>query len=315
MSMMKLHNRFAWAGLCLLMGYISHAQQLPQYTMFMNGKLLYNPGYAGTSGGINATALGRWQWVGFKGAPNTQSLAVDAGLPNKKIGIGASFTRDEVAITSFTNFTLNYAYHLSVWGGKLSMGLSGSINRAQISYSDVYVPDPDANFTQRATSSKLNFGTGLYYDRPDFWISVSLPEILNSKFNKNGDAFYNQSRHFFLAGGYRYQVNPKLRLEPSVQMKAVQGSSVGLDFNLMAWLNNRVGGGLGYRPSESVNMIVQLKVTERLSVGYAFDYVINDNLSQVSNTSHEIMVSFKMPWKNNAASDKKQETEMVPYRN
>jgi type IX secretion system PorP/SprF family membrane protein len=302
--MKNLRKHIICAGILLLLNCAGYSQQLPQYTMFMNGKMLYNPAYTGVSGGFNAAALGRWQWVGFKGAPNTQSLTADAGIPNKKIGVGLSFTRDEIAITSFTNVTFNYAYHVPVWGGKLSMGVSGSVNRTKISYNDVYVPDVDMNFTQQASASRGNFGTGLYFDRPEFWVGLSVPQILNRTFRESGDEFYRQSRHFFLSGGYRYQVSPQLRLEPAVQMKVVQGSSIGVDFNVMAWLNDRVGGGLGYRPSESLSMIVQLKVTDRLNVGYAFDYVLGNTLAHVSSTSHEVLVSFRMPWKNESSSKK-----------
>jgi type IX secretion system PorP/SprF family membrane protein len=144
----------------------------------------------------------------------------------------------------------------------------------------------------------------LYFERPEFWIGVSVPQILNSKFSDSGDAFYRQTRHFFLAGGYRYQVSHQVRLEPSAQVKMVEGSSIGVDFNVMAWLHDRVGGGIGCRPGESANMMVQMKVTDQLTLGYAFDYVLGNTLTHVSNTSHEVMVSFKMPWKKGSLSGK-----------
>gem|GEM_PF-4963232 len=46
-----------------------------------------------------------------------------------------------------------------------------------------------------------------------------------------------------------------------------------------------------------MSLMVQLKVTDRLYAGYAFDYVVNGTLRNASNNSHEIMVSFRSPWK------------------
>lgn len=272
-------------------------QQQPQYSQFMYGSLLYNPGYAGVSGGLNARAFGRWQWVGFEGAPNTQTFAIDSDIPNKNIGIGLLLSRDVVAITSSTNLTFNYAYHIDAWRGKLSMGLSGSLNRITVNYNDVYVIDDDVNFALQAEGMRPNFGLGLYYDHPAFWIGASLPEVLNSEFDENGKTFYGQTRHFFVSGGYRFQITPRWSLDPSFLFKIVENSSVGSEFNVMAWIDDRVAGGVGYRPEETMTMILQFKATENLGFGYAFDYVVDAELANVFNNSHEIMLSYKLPWK------------------
>ena len=47
------------------------AQQDSQSSQYMFNTLTFNPGVAGTSGMICATAMNRQQWVGFKGAPST----------------------------------------------------------------------------------------------------------------------------------------------------------------------------------------------------------------------------------------------------
>ncbi|REE01714.1 PorP/SprF family type IX secretion system membrane protein [Marinoscillum furvescens] len=277
-------------------GHVSLAQQQPQYTQFMYGRLLYNPAFAGVSGGLNARALGRWQWVGFEGAPNTQSFAVDSDIPGRNIGLGLSFSRDEIAITSATNLTLNYSYHIQAWGGKLAMGVSGSLNRLVVAYNDAYVVDDDRNFAQRTSSSNPNFGVGVFFDRPNFWVGFSAPGVLASEFTSNGETFYDETRHYFLTGGYRYQVNPTLRLEPNVLLKLVEDGAISTDFNVVAWMNDRVGAGLGFRPTESVNMLLQFKATESLGIGYAFDYIVDPELANVANASHEVLLSYRMPW-------------------
>lgn len=277
-------------------GHVSQAQQQPQYTQFMYGRLLYNPAFAGVSGGLNAHALGRWQWVGFEGAPNTQSFAIDSDVPGRNIGLGLSFSRDEIAITSATNLTLNYSYHIQAWGGKLAMGVSGSLNRLVVAYDDAYVVDDDRNFAQRTSSSNPNFGVGVFFDRPNFWMGLSAPGVLSSEFSSNGETFYDETRHYFLTGGYRYQVNPMLRLEPNVLLKLVEDGAISSDFNVVAWMNDRVGAGLGFRPTESVNMLLQFKATESIGVGYAFDYIIDTELANVANASHEVLLSYRMPW-------------------
>ena len=52
----------------------SHAQQQAAYTHYMYNTLVINPAYAGSRDALTFTALGRFQWVGFKGAPTTQTI-------------------------------------------------------------------------------------------------------------------------------------------------------------------------------------------------------------------------------------------------
>lgn len=283
-------------ALVVMVQMAASAQQLPQYAQFMSNRLLYNPAAAGVSGGLQATALGRWQWVGFKGAPNTQAFALDAAIPDKKVGLGLVVNRDEAAIISVTNITLNYAYHLNLGEGKLSMGIAGSVLRSRVDFTKVYVPDTDPNFALLSSNSRVNFGAGLLYEQSNFWVSVSVPELVNNRFEEQGDTFYKSERHYFIAGGYRYAVSPRVRLEPSVMLKAVEGSSLGFDVNVMTWIDDRWALGLGYRPSESLNLILQMKITERLKLGYAFDYIVDNTLNSVGSTSHEVMLSYRMPW-------------------
>ena len=53
-----------------------NAQQDPITSNYMFHTLSFNPGYAGSSGMICATALNRQQWLGFEGAPSTNDLDI-----------------------------------------------------------------------------------------------------------------------------------------------------------------------------------------------------------------------------------------------
>ena len=63
------------------------AQQDPQFTQFMHSKLIFNPGYAGTSNAICANILYRQQWVNFAGAPQTGLISFDMPIM-PKLGVG-----------------------------------------------------------------------------------------------------------------------------------------------------------------------------------------------------------------------------------
>jgi type IX secretion system PorP/SprF family membrane protein len=59
----------------LLTGFV-YGQQDPHYTQYMYNQNILNPAYAGSRGDLSIGILGRTQWVGIDGAPNTQTLNI-----------------------------------------------------------------------------------------------------------------------------------------------------------------------------------------------------------------------------------------------
>src|SRR3954465_7707739 len=89
---------------------VAVAQQDPQFTQFMYNKLIYNPGYAGTSGAICGVAQFRQQWVGFAGAPQSIAIAGDMPLSGIPLGIGLTVMNDKIgpANTVFARLAGSY---------------------------------------------------------------------------------------------------------------------------------------------------------------------------------------------------------------
>ena len=71
------------------------------YSQYMFNTLAFNPGYAGSADVFTAMLLSRHQWVGFDGAPATQTLTLHTPLRNQallaSIPLGRYGTPDEVA--------------------------------------------------------------------------------------------------------------------------------------------------------------------------------------------------------------------------
>ncbi|MEQ8580697.1 PorP/SprF family type IX secretion system membrane protein [Marinoscillum sp.] len=293
----------------ILVGFSTVAQQQPQYTQFADAKMFFNPAFAGIREGVNATLLGRWQWVGFEGAPNTQAISFDSRMPSKNIGLGLMINRDEVAVTNLTSVQLNYSYQILVGGGRLGMGLSANLNMFAVNYNEAYTLTPDNAFATGFRSTKANFGTGFHYEHEKWYVGGSFPSMVNSTFENDGETYYGQKRHFYFMSGYRYQLNENFTLEPNVLLKVVSGSPLSGDFNVTSWYKGVVAAGISYRSSESIDMILQFKPMEELKVGYAYDYLVDKETSQLGNSSHEVLLSYTLPWKN-----RDQDNDGIPDR-
>ena len=81
---MKIRKRVLITILMVLPFVFVKAQQEAQFVHNMFNGIFYNPGFAGSVGGISALGLVRQQWVGFNDedgnniAPNTYSLCIQS---------------------------------------------------------------------------------------------------------------------------------------------------------------------------------------------------------------------------------------------
>jgi len=288
---------------------VSVAQQDAQFSQNMFNKLDINPGYAGTSKSICATALYRQQWVSFPGAPKTGLISIDAYLPPIHGGLGLTVCSDQLGFDKTFIAELAYSYHLVLGPGVLGIGVNAgmiqkSLNGAWVS-TDPYTQDaaiPDS----KAATTTYDIGFGLYYTTDNgmfFGISSThLPQNkLSAVTNNPADNYqYDLARHYYVMAGYPFQINQSLKLIPSILAKT-DASSTQLDINARAvyTLNPTVDIWLGasYRLTDAIVALVGFEYN-RFKFGYAFDLTTSD-IKNYSNNTHEIMLNYCFkPFKN-----------------
>src|SRR5690606_24994084 len=113
-------------------------------------------------------------------------------------------------------------------------------------------------------------------------------------------------RHMYLIAGGLINLDRGVRLRPSLLWKEDFRGPSSLDLNAMFILGEKLWVGAGWRTGVSVferdyerftgnrwsdlnafSGIIQLVATERLRVGYSYDYIVS-RLSTVQNGSHEL---------------------------
>ena len=90
-------KRLLSATVAGLIATFAFGQQEIQFTQFMNNKLYYNPGVAGSSGAICINAVHRTQWAGFENAPSTQNINAEIVL-----AIFKRITEDDALVMGFS---------------------------------------------------------------------------------------------------------------------------------------------------------------------------------------------------------------------
>ena len=276
---------------------VSNAQQDPQYTQYMYNLSLINPAYTGSKDGLSLGALYRKQWVNIEGAPNT--LTFFAHSPVKKnVGLGLSVVNDRLGPVEETNVYGDFSYTLNLnEDQKLAFGIKTGATFHKIDFSIIYptLMDPDDVFSQSNPNiTSMNFGFGLFYYSQNFYLSLSIHNVLERKHLSYNTAYYGpEVAHYFVSSGYVFEINDNLKFKPFALLKSSFSAPLSLDLSANLLINEKLELGTSYRLKDSFGLMANFAVSENIRIGYAYDHIIS-NLDVVTPASHEIILLFDL---------------------
>jgi len=276
------------------------SQQDPLSSQYMFNTLTFNPGIAGTSGMICATALNRQQWVGFTGAPSTTVFNISAPVSPFKIksGVGLIIESDNIGFDKDINISGTYSYLMDLGPGKLGIGLSlGMLNKTltptwEIPSGDSHTPASGDPLIPENKESYVAFdaGLGLYFKTDKYYAGLSVTHINQPEIKYSKGTPY-VSRHYYITAGYILQLpNPSLELLPSV-FAFSDGKIAQFTITSLLRYNKKVWGGVSYRAGDALVGMVGFELYNGIRLGYAYDFTMSD-MNKNSSGSHEFMVNY-----------------------
>lgn len=286
------------------------AQQQPTYTHYMYNTQQYNPAYAGSRQAISAVGIYRAQWVGYEGAPVTQSICLSAPISKQRIGLGLALDNDKIGPLKSTSVAADVAYHLPVSeNGKLSFGLKAGVDMISSNLSGIKLDDPnDISFSAHVnnkTTPKIGFG--LYYYTSKFYAGFSSPQLVTKSITatQNGTSIdvYTPKKHFYATLGFVSTINEYLDLKPTMLLKVAPGAPVQLDMSATLIYKKILNAGIMYRSGESVGALVGFTFQNALMLGYSYDWTILNKTNSYHYGSHEVVVRFDLALKKNIKGD------------
>jgi type IX secretion system PorP/SprF family membrane protein len=268
------------------------AQQDPQFSHNMFNRLPVNPGVAGSGGSLCITSLGRHQWSGFSGQPNTGLISADMPVPLLYGGVGATFYYDNLGNEKTFAGKLAYAFRLPLGAGHLGIGADAGVMNKAVS-GTWKAPDGtngqnDQSIPQTFSATAPDFSFGMYYNTDRMYLGVSSTHLSASQI-KDGSVKYMMARHYYVMAGYAYDAGTLLQIKPSILAKT-DAASTQLDINLLADYNNQFWGGVSYRLQDAIVALVGVKFGS-FRVGYSYD-VTTSKIRGYSSGSHEIMLGY-----------------------
>lgn len=299
--------------LILLFAFVLHSldaytQYVPITSQYLFNGLVINPAYAGSQDVLSVSLSHRSQWVGLKGAPNTQNLCVHGPLKNENIAFGAMLYRDAIGVTKENAFYGTYAYRIKVKNnGFFSFGASGGASMINSQWNQVAVSDQnDPQFsTPSAVFIKPNFSFGTYFYNKKFFGGLSVPFMLSHKMNMSGTRYkvYNDFKNYnvLLQFGSYINFGKDFVLKPSTLLKKGPSNSYQADATLQSVFKTKYSFGITYRTSKAMILLAQMKLNDQWFVGYSYDYTFSE-LKNYQYGSHEVLLRYLFYYRVNARS-------------
>lgn len=286
---------------------VSFAQQDPQFTQFMHSKLIYNPGYAGTSEAICANVLGRQQWVNFPGAPKTGLLSFDMPIGRLPIAIGLNVMSDQIGFDKTLFARLALAWNRHIGAGVLGIGIDGGILQKQFNGNwitpdggqnpDGAIPNYQSNGSNYTTTNlnKLTYdlGFGIYYGIANkMYVGISSSHLSAQSLKASDSVKYSLARHYYLIGGYTFEIGQggKHGINPNVKVKS-DAASTQLDINLTYIYDRKLSIGVTYRMQDAIAPMIGYKFPMGLRLGYSYDVTLS-KIKGYSSGTHEILLGY-----------------------
>ena len=292
---------------CLLLsGVTGHAiaQQDAQFSQYMFNSIFVTPAAAGIDGVTRLTALHRSQWLGYQssfgggGAPTSQLLTFSTPVHKLKSGFGAYVLRDQLGPLNNLEIQTMYAYHLGIKDSKLSIGIKIGAYSQTIdggTYKPIQEGDP-VIIEGKETQIRPDVGMGVMFRSEKYYAGFGVNHLTKATFDFGvNEARGSLENHMNFIGGYFYDVNFDLQINPTILVKT-DFNEFSFDLGVIATLRNTMWGGLSFRQSEAANLLLGYSFLKdkSLKLGYAIDIVVKDRQAK-ENFSHELMLTYELP--------------------
>ena len=282
-------------GIFLIVFIQINAQQYPLHTQSLFNNFGINPAFAGSEDCIDFRAGYRLQWYGFEGSPNTAFINGHGKIKPKLLngrdwfmGVGGRIVSDEAGPFSTLRMELAWSIHVklgkNVYG---SFGIFAGVTQSRFSLDGF--DDPVVNGSQASILVPTLTPGILIYGR-NFFIGFSMQDVIQKNIPNVG-LETNISTHYILKASENFKISRRSDLLPSLTLRMVKGAPVGYDINVMYVLDKKYQIGVAYRNQTAVAGIIKIAIFGSFTVGYSYDYIIN-NIKFGTSGSHEIIIGF-----------------------
>ncbi|MBP5731338.1 MAG: PorP/SprF family type IX secretion system membrane protein [Bacteroidaceae bacterium] len=276
------------------------AQYDPGFTHFWMVETQYNPAAVGNTEMLRGIGVYDAQLTGYEHAPSTMLAAVDMPLffVGPQHGVGVYFMNDEAGFFSMKNFALQYAHHLKLFGGTLSVGVQADLLNESFDGSKVDLEETtgDQAFPSGSIDgSKIDCSAGIAFKWRELRAAVSVKHITAPKILMGETNEMNIKRSYYFTAGYNIKLkNPLFSIHPDVFWMYDGVNSKSYIHTRFQYDNGEkmMFGGLSYSPSTSAAIILGGRF-HGIVISYSYEAFTSG--VGFGNGNHEVVLSYVAP--------------------
>lgn len=271
------------------------AQQEWAYSQYQFNLFDINSAYAGSHNDLSFALRYRRQWVGFDGAPETQSFSVHSPVFNPSWASGIKIQHETIGARKIARAKISVAHRWVAGNGRLSAALSAGVLRQEMNTDNLNIRDENdpllSHANWRGTTPLAD--AAIIFTSDKIYLGVETQGANRSNFHWNEMSGARLYYHLYLTGGWMKKVGKKNILQFSGLVKFSEGSIYQAEADISYLFRDALWIGTGYRPGYGLVAFAQLAISPRWRLGYAFDYATGP-LSRYQQGSHEIFLGFNV---------------------
>lgn len=298
--MHNLHFHLLRLGLLLVFatGLQAWAQQEPAYAHYWQMETQFNPAAAGRSPQLSIVSAFQSHAMGYEDGGSTIFSGADMAfqIGRTRHGVGVLFQNDNIGLFSHKRFSVQYAYHLKLWGGTLSIGAEADMLNEALKGSKADLEDPnDPAFpTTDISGSKFDATAGIYYTHKKWYVGVSAQHLTAPTIYMDESNEYEVKAVYYLTGGYNIRLkSPFFTIAPSTLLR-YDGQTFRADITARlqyAKQKKRLYAGLSYSPQHSVTGFIGGMFH---GVDLSYSYEANTSGMGIGAGQHEITLGYRL---------------------
>ena len=277
--------------LSLLVSVKGLAQQDIQTSNFDYLSSYYNPASITTTRHLCGHLLGRNQWSGLSGRPNTAFMNATYNFSDIAWG-NIIFVKDVIGLQNSNLLKIGIAKSFSI-NNTTSISFGLNVNYFNVNWTSNFIPpDTPIQYDFSIPNNDLSTGNidtdfGIFIKSRNLTVGLSSTHLTQPTVTKPSFSFTNK-RHYYVLAGYKLRKRHG-NFENFLLAKS-DVASTQIDLKSNFWHNQGWMVGLAYRVSDAIIPMVGIQQTfGRITVRGIYSYdITTSQLNNYSGGSHEI---------------------------
>ena len=313
--------------ICISQSTSLFAQQITQFSQYLNNYYLVNPAatdlngylnidfsyrrqetgqiqglsssYLSIYGTLSSSNSSQYMSHGFRDRKRIQNSTAAIFNPKLTPVIGAIISKDNFGLVDRSTFHFSTGLHLPL-NEKYTISTAATVGSVLLNVSNDYyiLENNDVPFWQfingfdRERFLDLGLGIWLYSDQLQFGYGIERMFSGNSLEEGNDESFKITSNHF-ISIGFKMNITGDLQIIPTLLQRIDNTDNIGVDYTVKAIYKNRIWSTVSLRRKSILVFNMGFAINPTISINYSYD---NGSLNQgiESLSANEFALKFNL---------------------